>query len=152
MSSESAATLLARYLETHEPEDLFDAFRAAKDELSESSPQHVGYATRVETLADVMFAYFELTGGFSVIDCAVEMRRRVVAETGAECAPQTWALVHPSWEGGTFSRGLADPAWTLHHPDGRCSQVWKDWTSWTGEGLSMTTLRFVAHPSSVPTS
>ena len=133
---EPARTLLARYLETQEPNDLFAAFGAAKDALS-STPQRTDYIAHVSTLADVMFAYFDLTGGFSVIDCAVEMRRRDAALTGGESSGETWALRHPSWQGGTFSRALSDPVWTLHHPDGRRSQIWKDWTAWNGEGWPM---------------
>ena len=137
MSPDAARTLLARYVETQEPEDLFAAFGSAKDALSSTPPESAEYAARLRTLADLMFVYFDLTGGFSVIDCAVEMRRRELAITGADGAGDAWALKHPDWEGGTFGRALADSAWVLHHPDGRRSEIWKDWTSWNGEGWPM---------------
>jgi hypothetical protein len=138
VSPDAAPALLAGYLETHEPNDLFAAFGTAKDALAATPPESRAYIERVRTLADVMFASFDLTGGFSVIDCGIEMRRREAAFAQADDdSGEIWALRHPSWQGGTFSRALADPAWTLHHPDGRRSQIWKDWTSWSGEAWPM---------------
>jgi len=134
---DEARALLDRYLGTREPGDLFAAFGSAKTALAATPPESHAYVERVRTLADVMFAYFDLTGGFSVIDCAIEMRRREALLTEAVDSGAMWALQHPSWRGGTFSRAVTDDDWTLHHPDGRRSQIRKDWSSWCGEGWPM---------------
>jgi hypothetical protein len=134
---DSPQALLDRYRETQDPDDLFAAFGSATDALAATAQECPEYVSRVRMLADVMFVYFDLTGGFSVIDCAVEMRRREIAFTGRDDSAGAWAIRHPDWDGGTFSRALRDDAWTLHHPDGRRSQVWKDWTAWNGEGWPM---------------
>jgi hypothetical protein len=128
---------LGQYRTTRDEHDLFAAFGAAKDGLSSTDRDHPEYVTRLRTLVVVMFDYFQLTGGFSVLDCAVEMSRRHMTLTGRAPGSETWQISHPTWGGGTFGRGIDETAWRLHHPDGRESRVWKDWTNWDGVGWPM---------------
>jgi hypothetical protein len=137
--SQPAIEYLKTFQQTGDEHALLAGWAAATAALRERGLEQDELAGRLEAAGGIAVAIFDYIGNFAWLDGGIEMLRRAASLRGQAGDPKRrWTIQHGEWPNTPVTRSLADDEWTIHHPDGRTSQILsKDWSGWPANGWPM---------------